>query len=83
LGGTILWIMRRRVSSLTERLGLAMALSGALGNLIDRLVRGYVVDFVKVPHWPVFNVADIAIVLGFALLIVEGHRHAPERTLGS
>jgi signal peptidase II len=49
--------------------GLALILSGALGNYLDRLVRGYVVDFIHVPHWPVFNVADVAVAVGIALLL--------------
>jgi len=49
-------------------LSLALILSGALGNLIDRLLLGYVVDFVDLRFWPVFNVADSAISIGAALL---------------
>lgn len=45
--------------------GLALVLSGALGNIVDRIVRGYVVDFIHVKGWPVFNVA---VVLGAALI---------------
>ena len=41
------------------------------GNLIDRVARGYVVDFIHVTHWPVFNVADVALVVGFGLLFVR------------
>lgn len=51
-----------------------LILSGALGNLIDRLRHGYVVDFIRIHpslfHYPTFNVADIAIVVGVALLIL-------------
>ncbi|MDJ0398231.1 signal peptidase II [Rhodococcus sp. PD04] len=56
-------------------LGLALVLGGALGNLTDRLFRspgplqGHVVDFVSVGWWPVFNVADSAIVCGAILLV--------------
>ena len=54
---------------------LALILGGALGNVIDRLLHGYVVDFVQV-HWngsafPSFNVADSAITLGAGLLILD------------
>lgn len=56
-------------------LGLALILGGALGNLIDRLRYGYVVDFldfhVGAWHWPAFNAADSAITLGAGLLILE------------
>jgi len=46
------------------RLALALQLSGALGNLLDRLRTGYVVDFFDLRVWPVFNIADMAIVTG-------------------
>jgi signal peptidase II len=59
--------------------GLALILGGALGNVIDRLRYGHVVDFLDLHaagwHWPAFNVADSAITLGAALLIVDGFRH--------
>jgi signal peptidase II len=42
--------------------------AGAVGNYLDRIVRGYVVDFVHVPHWPVFNAADAYITVGAILL---------------
>lgn len=53
-----------------------MLVGGALGNLIDRLSSGSVTDFIKLPHWPAFNVADISITFGvLALLwVLEGKR---------
>jgi signal peptidase II len=51
------------------RLGLALMLGGAVGNLIDRVAEGRVVDFVKVPNFPAFNVADSAITIGVFFLI--------------
>ncbi len=51
------------------RLGLAFMLGGAIGNLIDRVKDGEVVDFIKVPNFPAFNVADSAITIGVLLLI--------------
>ncbi|PRR70168.1 Lipoprotein signal peptidase [Moorella humiferrea] len=50
------------------RLALALITGGALGNLIDRLRFGYVVDFLDFRVWPVFNLADVAIVSGVILL---------------
>lgn len=50
------------------RIALGLQLGGAAGNLIDRLTLGYVTDFVDVRVWPIFNVADSAIVVGTALL---------------
>lgn len=55
--------------SLLIRTALGFQLGGALGNLIDRLRQGYVVDFFNVKIWPVFNIADSAIVVGVLLLI--------------
>jgi signal peptidase II len=59
--------------------GLALILGGALGNVIDRLRFGQVVDFLDFHamgwHWPAFNVADSAITVGAALLILEGLFH--------
>lgn len=51
------------------RLGLAFMLGGAIGNLIDRVKDGQVVDFIKVPNFPAFNVADSAITIGVFLLV--------------
>ena len=53
----------------TMRLALALQLGGALGNLMDRLTRGYVTDFVSVGSFAVFNVADASISIGVAILI--------------
>lgn len=54
---------------------LALILGGAVGNLIDRLLHGYVIDFIDVYygswHWPAFNIADSAITIGAVLLILD------------
>jgi signal peptidase II len=59
--------------------GLALILGGALGNLVDRLAYGHVVDFLDFHtlgwHWPAFNVADSGITVGAALLILESFLH--------
>lgn len=64
-------------------LGLALILAGAIGNLIDRLRYGHVVDFLDFHamgwHWPAFNVADSAITIGAVLLILEGLVHQEKR----
>jgi signal peptidase II len=62
------WLARRRAASPIEHLGFAFLFGGAIGNLIDRLTRGYVVDFIHLRHWPIFNVADVAVVLGIVLV---------------
>jgi signal peptidase II len=74
----ILVILRisRRLRSPGWAVGLGMVLGGAIGNLIDRLfrepgpLRGHVVDFLELPHFPVFNVADSAIVTGGVLMVL-------------
>ena len=53
-----------------QRLALSVIMSGALGNMLDRFRLGYVVDFLELPHWPVFNVADILLCCGVAVLAV-------------
>ena len=71
-----LWRMRSRFSSSGSTVALGLVLGGACGNLIDRAVRkpgwgrGAVVDFIDFQFWPVFNVADMAIVFGVALLSI-------------
>jgi signal peptidase II len=59
--------------------GLALILGGAVGNLVDRLRFGHVVDFLDFHalgwHWPAFNVADSAITVGAGILILEGFLH--------
>ena len=57
------------------QVGLAMILSGAVGNLIDRVQFGFVTDFIDLRVWPVFNVADSAITIGVALLIARSLFH--------
>ncbi len=47
-----------------------MLIGGAIGNLIDRLDSGAVTDFIKLPHWPAFNVADMSITFGVLLLVL-------------
>jgi len=48
---------------------LLLVAAGALGNTLDRVARGYVVDFIHVPHWPVFNVADMCVSAGAVLIV--------------
>lgn len=53
------------------RTGAGLILGGTLGNLIDRLRLGYVVDFVDLGFWPVFNIADVAITCGVGIIILN------------
>ena len=79
-----LHVSRIEASSLV--LALALIMAGAVGNLIDRVRFGEVVDFLDVylgaHHWPAFNVADSAITVGAAILIVVLLRKRKERTEG-
>lgn len=75
----IVWLLRLRLpQQLTLAVGLSLILGGAIGNVIDRLIYGHVVDFIHVHYsdmyWPAFNVADSAITLGAVLLIVDTFR---------
>lgn len=67
-----------------ESLALSLILGGAIGNFIDRLLFGHVIDFLDVyyetHHWPAFNVADMAISGGVMVLIVTTFIHQPEKT---
>mgnify|MGYP005851583723 CR=1 FL=1 len=65
----LIYLLNPAFADPAVRLGLALMLGGAIGNLIDRLVAGEVVDFVKVPNWPAFNVADSAITIGVLVLL--------------
>ncbi len=72
----IVWLFRLPAGQRVTAAGLAMILGGAVGNLIDRLRLGYVVDFIDVHyagyHWPAFNIADSAITVGVILLLIDG-----------
>ena len=78
----IVFILRtsRRIRSVPWAVTLGLLLGGATGNLLDRLLRspgplrGYVVDWIQLPHWPVFNVADSAIVCGGILAVLLAGR---------
>jgi signal peptidase II len=73
----IIWMYAKTAPGMRLRAAaLGLLLGGAVGNLIDRALRGYVVDFVRAhwwdrASWPIFNVADAAILLGVAALFVE------------
>ncbi|GAB3092346.1 lipoprotein signal peptidase [Aestuariicella hydrocarbonica] len=72
------WMARLDASKRWELMALALVLGGAIGNLYDRAVLGYVVDFIVVHYrdhfWPAFNLADSAICVGAGMLIVDSFR---------
>jgi signal peptidase II len=83
--GVIVAILRtaRRLRSIPWAVTLGLLLGGAAGNLGDRLLRspgflrGHVVDWIELPHWPVFNVADSCIVCGGVLAVLLAARGIP------
>lgn len=94
IGLITLFITRSEQTHRATRIGLGLILGGAVGNLIDRVFRGEVIDFLDVyasseglsnwlmktfgtAHWPTFNIADSAIVVGAGLLILDLFRPEP------
>ena len=80
LVGILMW--QTAVSDKLSRIGLGMIMSGALGNLWDRVAVGAVTDFIKIGipdvwYWPTFNIADTFVVIGIGLLLIA---HIPART---
>ncbi len=88
----VVLFLSRRIGTRSWAVALGLLLAGVSGNLTDRLFRepgpfrGHVVDFFKLPHWPIFNVADICIDVAAALIILlsfrgialDGTRHHTE-----
>lgn len=78
------FIVRARAEKGQLRVSLSLILGGAIGNLIDRLLYRKVVDFIDIRiagvNWPVFNIADVAVMLGMAMLItmIVFDKKAPE-----
>ena len=70
LVGILIYYWRLPRGDWSARLGLALVFGGAIANAYDRGVKGSVVDFIQVPHWPIFNIADSAITIGVAVLLV-------------
>jgi signal peptidase II len=72
--------MARQLGSTGWAIGLGLLLGGALGNVTDRIVRppapfrGHVVDWIELPHWPVFNLADSAICVAAAIFVLQSIR---------
>lgn len=67
----VLLVLWRRDFVRPYRLSLAIIIGGAIGNLIDRIVRGFVVDFIDFGWFPVFNIADTAVVCGVILFCIQ------------
>ena len=80
-GLLIYWIQKEKNRG--ARLGLALILGGAIGNVIDRIRFGAVVDFldfyVGEYHWPAFNIADSAICIGVAILLIASFKKGEKK----
>ena len=75
-----------RITSHGWQLTIGLLLGGVLGNLTDRIFRepsflsGYVIDWIQIPHWPVFNIADSAICIAAAISFILSMRNIPPIT---
>jgi signal peptidase II len=80
VAAVVVVIIALRARTVVWALALGLLLAGITGNLTDRLfrapgpLRGHVIDFLMLPHWPVFNVADICITLAAVLIVVQAYR---------
>jgi signal peptidase II len=76
------WLIQHPEAPVGVTVGLGLLLGGAVGNLWDRWISGRVVDYVAVGPWPVFNLADSAIVVGVVLLAIAAwqYDHAAQRS---
>jgi len=75
--GLLIWLTKLAKTNM-EAISVSLILGGAIGNVIDRIYFGYVIDFLDVyygtHHWPAFNIADSAIVIGAGILILDSFR---------
>jgi signal peptidase II len=74
----LVWLAKLKPTAKLEAISLSLILGGAIGNVIDRIMYGYVIDFLDVyvgtSHWPAFNIADSAICIGAILLILDSFK---------
>ncbi|MET0084029.1 MAG: signal peptidase II [Sedimenticola sp.] len=80
----VIWISRLQQRERLIAISLSLIVGGAIGNLIDRVLFGHVIDFLDLYygqwHWPAFNVADSAIFVGVVLMLLDAFRGEPEET---
>jgi signal peptidase II len=73
-GAFLIWLFYLPANNTGTAIGLSLVIAGALGNLIDRVLLGYVIDFIQLHaagwYWPAFNIADSAICIGGLLLVL-------------
>jgi signal peptidase II len=81
----LLWMLRSNADNRWLSVALTLIIGGAFGNLFDRIVHGHVIDFIQLHaagyYWPAFNVADSAICVGAAMLVIDAIRQ-PSGTKG-
>lgn len=74
----IAYLIRKKEYKKIEIIGYSMLISGSIGNLIDRIVYGYVIDYLNFYifnyNYPIFNIADVCIVIGIILLVIDSWR---------
>jgi signal peptidase II len=74
----LLWMLRSNSDNRWLAVALTLIIGGAFGNLFDRVVHGHVIDFIQLHvagyYWPAFNVADSAICVGAAMLVIDAFR---------
>jgi signal peptidase II len=77
-----IWVSRLPATGRWMAISLTLILGGALGNVIDRIAYGYVIDFIDIFyqgwHWPAFNIADSAICIGVVMMLVDSFRAEPD-----
>lgn len=84
----LVWMYKTPKANKLSNVGMALILSGAIGNLYDRVAYGYVIDFIDWYvskdgyHWPTFNIADSVILIGVGLLIIDTFKN-PENSKDS
>jgi len=87
LGLVVFYFFKTPPSDRLMKISLALIMAGALGNLLDRITRGFVIDFLDVyirrSHWPFFNVADSCISVGAVLMLLIFFRRKPACTPSS
>lgn len=79
----LVWLKRLNETAKMEAIAISLIIGGALGNVIDRILYGYVIDFIDIyigsSHWPAFNVADAAICIGAVLLVLDSFRKTTKK----
>jgi len=78
----VAYVWKNKIADVALSWALGLILGGAIGNLIDRIRFGHVIDFLDFRIWPVFNLADSAITLGVAILMLDVILRKPNRARG-